>query len=217
MAVVDVQEQVNAGITRKVTVSTLAPSGGVDGDFWLPGPPDATGFYQRQSGAWSLLFAAGGDQISVQAVAPASPSADDLWVDTSGATPTLNLFRGGAWVRITRAALSRITTAALTFDDALWKTTGSSAAGGAQWLVLVSHLPEARGTFFQSIPLWRALGVAVDGDPVAEAQRIAVYSTLYNFVPVELSLGRNSANQVLVAWGRGRSGLAAADIEVWIE
>ena len=113
--------------------------------------------------------------------------------------------------------LARIVTASVGFTDAHWKTTGSSIASGAQWIVLVSHLPEARGTFFQSVPLWRALGQGSDGAGVDHGARIAVYSTLFNFVPVDLSLGRNAANQVLVAWGRGRSGLAPANIEVWTE
>ena len=217
MAVVDVAEQVAAGITRKITVSDLAPSGGVDGDFWLPGLPSAPGVYQRQSGAWMLLFAAGGDQISVQATAPTSPFADDLWVDTSGVTPTLNLFRGGAWVRVSRPGLARIVTRSIGFTDALWKTTGSAVPSGAQWLVLVSYLHDARGTFYQSVPLWRSLAEGATGSGVDQGARIAVYSTLFNFIPVELALGRNAANQVLVAWGRGRSGLAAADIEVWAE
>ena len=48
----DIAGAVSDGLTRKVTYSQNAPAGGVDGDWWLPGPVTSPGMYRRVSGSW---------------------------------------------------------------------------------------------------------------------------------------------------------------------
>ena len=114
------------------------------------------------------------------------------------------------------SSFTRISTAAsLTFGDATWKATGRTVPSSATWVRVVSYLPDSVGTWTQSAALWRGLADAAGGDAVVDAARIPLFSTLYNFVPVEFALGRTSADEAMLAWGRGRSGLASANVEIW--
>ena len=115
---------------------------------------------------------------------------------------------GSSFTRIGAAA-------SLTFGDATWKATGRTVPSSATWVRVVSYLPESVGTWTQSAALWRGLADAAGGDSVVDAARIPLFSTLYNFVPVEFALGRTSADEAMLAWGRGRSGLASANVEIW--
>ena len=47
-----------AGQTQLVTYSTSLPTGGVDGDYWWPGPSTAPGVYRKVSGTWVLILSA---------------------------------------------------------------------------------------------------------------------------------------------------------------
>ena len=57
----DIDAAVAGGLTAALTISTGVPTGGADGDFWLPGPPGAAGIYQRASGSWSVVAPFGED------------------------------------------------------------------------------------------------------------------------------------------------------------
>ena len=84
MAVIDVAEQIAGGVTREVTYSTMAPSAGVDGDWWLPGPAAAPGMYHRIGGVWTrvllgVVTGQSGTVIGSDAIA----FSDATWVLTS--------------------------------------------------------------------------------------------------------------------------------------
>ena len=95
--------------------------------------------------------------------------------------------------------------ASLTFNNDTWKSTGRIVPSSATWVRVVSYLPEAVGTWTQSAALWRGLADASGGDAVVDADRIPLFSTLYNLARVEFSLGKDSSDRALLAWGRGRS------------
>ena len=105
--------------------------------------------------------------------------------------------------------------ASLTFNNDTWKSTGRIVPSSATWVRVVAYLPEAVGTWTQSAALWRSLADASGGDAVVDADRIPLFSTLYNLARVEFSLGKDSSDRALLAWGRGRTGLAAANVEIW--
>ena len=123
---VDIQQAITDGLTRAVTYSIVDPSGGVDGDWWLPGPPTAPGIYRRIAGAWQRVAVIRSTVELARALETLSGA------DRLDASAVKNLPTGGG-ANIVRVGQP----VTVDFDDRAWLALGRNIPSSAEWVVVV--------------------------------------------------------------------------------
>ena len=197
----DVQQAIADGLTRRFGFTDAAPTGGVDGDWAAPGPSGARGVYRRQSGVWAREV---GQHTGLEIVNLLEARVGLARLDAS-AIKNLPSSSGIAFVR--QGLLS------IQFDDRLWKSTGINVPADASLIQVVSRLPRIRGTWISNAELWRSLQSSTEGEATDSSNRIILET--YGFIG-SLYIGRRGAgDSVLLSYGGGFVGLAAANVEVW--
>ena len=197
----DVQDAISAGLTRRMSYTTIQPSGGVDGDWAIPGPVTAPGIYRRVSGVWvPLVRELLGTEIVARLMALAG-------TDRLDASAIRNLPSSAGIQFVSLGAVN------VTFANRTWQIHGGVIPAAATLIQVVSTLPRIRGSWIRQAELWRNnVSLASSGDAATEANRLILqnYGAIGN-----LSIGRRSGNSVLVQYDGGYAGLATASIEVF--
>ena len=197
----DVQQAIADGLTRQFSFTDAAPTGGVDGDWAAPGPSNSRGVYRRRAGVWEREVGQHtGDEIVTLLEAQVGAERVD-------ATAVKNLPSSSGIAFVRQGLLS------IQFDDRLWKSTGINIPADASLIQVVSRLPRIRGTWINNADLWRSLQPSTEGEATDSSNRIILET--YGFIG-SLFLGRRGAgDSVLLSYGGGFVGLAAANVEVY--
>ena len=114
-------------------------------------------------------------------------------------------------------SLSRVGAAAsVTFAARTFVATGRTVPGSATWLLVACSIPEIRGAYaMQLASLWRGLSESTAGAAVTDANGIPVHTVQRGTFGLQVRLGRTAANEVLIAYAGGRTGLAAGTVEIY--
>ena len=197
----DVQAAIAAGLTRRVSYTTVQPSGGVNGDWAIPGPATAPGIYRRVSGVWiPLVRELLGAEIVVRLMALSGS-------DRLDASAIRNLPSSSGISFVSLGAVN------VTFADRTWQVHGAVIPSSANLIQVVSHLPRIRGSWIRNAALWRTdVTLATAGSAATEANRMILQN--YGLIG-NLSIGRRTGDSILIQYDGGFTGLSAGSIEVF--
>lgn len=189
----DVQAAIAAGLTRAVTYSIAAPTGGIDGDWWIPGPSTAPGVYFRDGGSWTRIFMG---RTPAELVAGLMSLSGTARLDFSA------IKNGPPAGVVSLPAIAAGASMAVT--DATWKATGHTIPATATWMAIVLNGGDyVRGTYFLHAPLWRALDPVAAADPVGigpQPSKLRLAHYLFFSTAYQLSAGRTTANEVMIQY-----------------
>ena len=195
----DVQQAIADGLTRRFAFSQVQPSGGVDGDWSAPGPPDARGVYRRTSGVWARLVGEHtGDEI-------VSLLEAQVGADRVDATAIKDLPSTGI-------AFTSLGSVDITFTNRTFFVHGAAIPAAATLIQVVCHLDRIRGSWIRNAALWRTINPSALAGAANSANRIILES--YGLVG-NLSIGRRTGDSILIQYDGGFAGITAGAVEVF--
>ena len=197
----DVQQAIADGLTRRFGFTDAAPTGGVDGDWASPGPPNSRGVYRRRAGVWEREVGQHtGDEIVSLLEAQVGAERVDV-------TAIKNLPSSSG------IAFTSLGSVNIAFTTRTWQIHGGAIPADATLIQVVCHLDRIRGSWIRNAALWRTIQTASVGSAATSADRIILEN--YGLVG-NLSIGRRVGDSILMQYDGGFVGLAAGAVEVFI-